>query len=122
MESDFAKGVALEMNALEESSRALLERMKTVVEGARLHRKQYAHEVGSLQGQLTRLERLLLGAVPIHDREDRVCGICMERPKSAAFARCGHTACVQCASDCFEKNSMCPFCSAQVDYVMSLYL
>ena len=53
---------------------------------------------------------------------ERVCAICLVRPKSAGLAPCGHAnLCFSCALKLQRTTGKCSYCRTQIRFVMKLY-
>ena len=52
------------------------------------------------------------------DDKQTECGICMDRKKEIAFSPCGHTVCRECSLLVTD----CPFCRAQIENKIKLYM
>ena len=60
-------------------------------------------------------------------QEERLCGICMERPKNAALVPCGHTLCSECEQSLqmMEEEPhkrRCHICQQAIEHILPLHL
>ncbi|GAB4826530.1 hypothetical protein Ancab_033425 [Ancistrocladus abbreviatus] len=52
---------------------------------------------------------------------DRVCCVCMERKKGAAFIPCGHTFCRLCSRDLWLNRGTCPLCNRLILQILDIF-
>ncbi|CAC5389972.1 unnamed protein product [Mytilus coruscus] len=80
-------------------------------------------EVGKKEKEKEKHEKLLrkLRGLKIKD-SSRKCTICMDREKNAVILPCGHTTCMECATEVYlESNQRCPICRADIEDMNPLY-
>ncbi|XP_052083992.1 uncharacterized protein LOC127721296 [Mytilus californianus] len=86
-------------------------------------KKKRDMEVGKQEREKEKHEQLLrkLRGLQIKD-SSRKCTICMDREKNAVILPCGHTTCMECATEVYVgENQRCPICRADIQDINPLY-
>ncbi|GAB4830802.1 hypothetical protein Ancab_004832 [Ancistrocladus abbreviatus] len=52
---------------------------------------------------------------------DKVCCVCMERKKGAAFIPCGHTFCRACSRELWLSRGTCPLCNRLILEILEIF-
>lgn len=112
---------------ISDSEKRIAESRNVIVDSVKVFadlKEKRNKEVSKKEKDNEKHEKLLrkLRGLKIDKDSSRKCTICMDREKNAVILPCGHTTCMECATEVYlESNQRCPICRADIEDINPLY-
>ncbi|CAC5417623.1 unnamed protein product [Mytilus coruscus] len=112
---------------ISDSEKRIAESRNVIVDSVKVFadlKEERNKEVSKKEKDNEKHEKLLrkLRGLKIDKDSSRKCTICMDREKNAVILPCGHTTCMECATEVYlESNQRCPICRADIEDINPLY-
>ncbi|CAC5389974.1 unnamed protein product [Mytilus coruscus] len=81
-----------------------------------------SQKISDSEKRIAESRNVIVDSVKKIKEPSRKCTICMDREKNAVILPCGHTTCMECATEVYLKsNQRCPICRADIEDINPLY-